>query len=437
MDLLDRDIILDNVEILIREQKIVYRETGVYTLHPLETIARVEPFLQSIGVVKIAEIDPRLTDGIPIFRLNEAPVKPWCHRYACKLALPPTPLNNPLRESFGKGMTPDQSMASAMMEAVERYCGQRFPHSKVIRAGYREVQNRAVSLSDFRLPDLPPKCERCTEREKGCFRDLHDVCDEWTWGYSLLKKRPILIPSAVVYYPYISDRNLSFIYNDTGGLAAGNTIEEAILQGITEVIERDALYYAFNLDHLSEMQFLDLEKVGNKFVNEFLRKVPGRAIFAFHIRNNELGIDIPTFSSFLCYRMGDGRRYFGGSGTSLDPDVALLRALTELEQQKVRQKLITLPAREHLIVHDHPGAGRTSSIEDIPSRVEVDIKKDIETCLEMFSERDMEVVAVDLTHPGIGIPVVRIVIPKLISYSGSTIRESVFIEAMKASGGRC
>lgn len=437
MDLKDLDSMPEDVEIRIGEEKIVYRETGVYTMLPTETIARVEPLLPAIGVEKIEEIDRRITDGIPIFRLNEAQAKPWCHRHACRLAPPPTMLNDPPRESFGKGMTPDQSRASAMMEAVERYCGQRFPHSRVIRAGYDEVRNRAVSLSDFRFPDLPPKCERCKDREKGCFQSLHDVGNEWTWGYSLLKRKPVLVPSAVVYYPYISDRDLSFIFNDTGGLAAGNTLEEAILQGIAEVIERDALYYAFNLDHLSEMQSLDLEKEGNKFVKEFLRKVPGRAIFAFHIRNNELRLDVPTFSAFLCYRIGEGRRYFGGSGTSLDPDVALLRALTELEQQKVRQKFTTHDGAGRLILRDRPGAGVTSSLEEIPGKAGGDIKRDIDTCLEMFSERDMDVVVVDLTHPGIGIPVVRVVIPKLISYSGSTVRESVFLEAMKSAGGQC
>ncbi len=421
----------------MRETKIVYRETGVYSLHPSETITRVEPLLQRMGVVKVEEIDPRLTDGIPIFRLNEAPVKPWCHRYACKWAPPPTPLNDPPRESFGKGMTPDQSKASAMMEAVERYCGQRFPHSRVIRAGYEEVRPRAVPLSDFRFPELPPKCERCGERENGCFRSLYDVCDEWSWGYSLVKKMPVLIPSAVVYYPYISERNLSFIYNDTGGLAAGNTLEEAILQGIAEVIERDALYYAFNGYHLGEMEILDLEDVGNGFLKQFLCRVPGRSIFAFHIRNKELGLDVPTFSAFVCYRMGNGRRYFGGSGTSLDPEVALLRALTELEQQKVRQKLMTPPDAEHLIIHDHPGSGRKLCLKDLSRTKWTDIKNEIETCLEMFSEKGLDVVVVNLTHPALAIPVVRVVIPNLISYSGSTVGESIFFEAMKASGGRC
>ena len=425
----------DDIEIQLRYGKIIYSETGSYTILPAKTIKKAEPVLPKIGVVRMEQIDLRYTDGVPIFRLNKAPSKAWCHRQACQWALPPTPLNSPLRESFGKGMTVKQSKASAMMEAIERYCGQRFPHNRVIKASYEEVQDYAVHLSEFNFPTLPLKCENCVARNDGCFQELLNVSQEWSWGYSLIHKKPVLIPSALVYYPYISENNISFMFNDTGGLSAGNTLEEAILQGTAEIIERDALYYAFNLDNLKSMPILNLKKTRNKYVKRLIDKLPPESIFAFHIKNENLKLGIATFSAFICYRIRNEHRYFGGSGTSLDPEVGLLRALTELEQQKVRQKFFFKFDSNDLVTHNSIKLEEATSHEKTPNQSTCNVKKDIELYLDRLAKNNVDVIVVDLTHPEIRIPVVRVVIPKLISYSGSPIKESVFLDTIKTFSG--
>jgi YcaO-like protein with predicted kinase domain len=425
-------MIPSNLNIELEDGKIVYTETGHHTVPPWETIKRVSGTMHRIGVVTVEQIDPRFTDGVPIFRLNEAPVKAKCHREACKWSPPPTALDSPARESFGKGMTSEQSKASGMMEAIERYCGQQFHHGRINHASYAEVHSLAVSPSEFVFPGLPPKCEDCVERNKMCFQELKAVCREWTGGYSLIKRAPVLVPSAVVYYPYISESKISFMFNDTGGLSAGNTLEEAILQGIAEVIERDALYYAFNLDNLSHMPIVDIKDSKNRHIQKFLEVVPAEGIFAFYIRNERLGLDIPTISAFVCYRMGNRRLFFGGSGTSLDPEVALLRALVELEQQKIRQKVFIELGPANLVPHDKLEGRDAISPEKIISQSTGIMKGDIELYLNRIAKSGTDVIIVNLTHPDIGIPVVRVVIPKLISYSGSPIKESVFLKVIKA-----
>jgi len=427
----------DNIEIKFRDGKIIHSETGSYTILPPDTIITVEKVFQKIGVVKVEQVNPKFTDGVPIFRLNEAPEKAKCHREACQWSLPPTPLNNPPKESFGKGMTLEQSKASATMEAVERYCGQKFPHSSTIHAGYEKIRHYAVDPSEFIFPSVPLKCESCAERNAGCFQELQSVCQEWSWGYSLINKAPVLIPSALVYYPYISKTNKSFMFNDTGGLSAGNTLEEAILQGIAEVIERDALYYAFNLDNLSDMPIVNMRNSEIRHIQEFITEVlPPEGIFAFHIQNKELDLSIPSFSAFICYKTGNGHRYFGGSGTSLDPGVALLRALTELEQQKIRQRVFVAFDRDDLVLHRNLKRRDGITLEEIPNQTTGNIKRDIELYLDRLSKSGTDVITVNLTHPDIGIPVVRVSIPKLISYSGSPIKESVFLNTMRAFTGQ-
>ena len=417
--------------VTLQDREIIYRETGSYTLFPAQTVRNAERVLGKIGVDTVEQIDARYTDGIPIVRVNRADVKAKCHRQACHWAAPPTPLNNPPRECFGKGMTPDQSRASAMMEAVERYCAQRFEHSGIVYAGFEQIRKNAIDLSVFKFPDLPVKCENCLEADYDCYQDLAKVAQEWTWGYSLLASKAVLVPAALVYYPYISDDYISFIFNDTGGLSAGNTIEEAILQGIAEVIERDALYYAFNLDRLNDMPRVDLKNITNGYVRQFLELLPPEAVFAYHIRNSGWDLPIATFSAFICYQIKGQHLYFGGSGTSLDPTAALLRALTELQQQKVRQKIFFEFDSKNLVLHEQTGLIPFNSVEQNLYKSTSNVKEDIAIYLDMLGMNRMDVIVVNLYHPDIGIPVVRVIIPQMISYSGSPIKESVFSNAIK------
>jgi ribosomal protein S12 methylthiotransferase accessory factor YcaO len=72
------------------------------------------------------------------------------------------------------------------------------------------------------------------------------------------------------------------------------------------------------------------------------------------------------------------------------------------------------------------------ALEDIPNQSTYDRSKDIELYLDRLSINDTDVVITNLSHSKIGIPVVRVVIPKLISYSESPIKELLFLDTMKA-----
>jgi YcaO-like protein with predicted kinase domain len=419
------------IAIDLKPGEIIYSENGSFTIAADDTIRRAERILDKIGVTAVYRSDQQGTTRLPIVRLNRALGKARCHRIACLSAHPPTPLNRPPREVFGKGVSEGQCKASAMMEAVERYCGQKFAHSRTMNARYEEIKDWAIHPSEFKFPSLPVKCEYCPDRERGCFKDLDMVSKEWTWGYSLLRKVPILVPSAIVYYPYISEEGESFVFNDTGGLSAGNTMEEAILHGIAEIIERDALFYDFNLGNLGNAHLVNLIQSKSKYIQECIPYLdPLESIFVFHIANREIGLDIPSFSAFVCYKKGNARRYFGGSGTSLNPEIALLRALTEMEQQKVRQGVIGRLESGALVARSDLERKDAISLDDMPNKSTGNVKGDIELYLNEFSNAGTDVIVVDLTHPDIKIPVVRVLVPKLISYSGSAIKEEVFLKGM-------
>ncbi len=50
---------------------------------------------------------------------------------------------------------------------------------------------------------------------------------KWTWGYNLTQEREVLIPF-----------DWFFAINEFNGPSAGNCVEEALIQGICEIVER-------------------------------------------------------------------------------------------------------------------------------------------------------------------------------------------------------
>lgn len=417
----------------LKDLKVINWETGSRIIEPAKTIEKVKKKFQKIGVEGIEQIKPTYTDNIPIFRINKAKTGWKCHRALHLWTNPPSPLDNPPREVYGKGITVEQSRASALMEAVERYCGQIFPQDNIISGSYEEVQDNAISPSDFKFPgSIPPKCRSCAARGVKCFPHLDEVSQEWRWGYSLTRDQPVLVPAALVYYPYMSRKGKSFIFNDTSGLASGNTLEEAVLSGLAEVIERDALYNNFNLNE-RDMSVVEFESLAskNRYVREFVDKAisPDR-VFTFLIKNDP-PLRIPTITALICYRRGKKGVVFGGTGTHLNPEVSLIRALTEMEQQKVRKGKLMKFDESDLLLSDQTPVESSIRIEQIPNRSFRSTKIDLEFYREELSRHNREVIVVDLTRGDIEIPVVRVMVPELIEYEMS-IKNEVLVALLGA-----
>ena len=413
--------------------KTIHRETGSYSHRPENTVAKAKEHRFTIGIDSLTKLPDSYTDGVPIYRVNEAKEMAKCHRALHLWADSPAPLHRPPRENYGKGMTEMQSKASALMEAVERFCGQQFDREAVVDNPDAAKWEEAVSLSTFRFPPLPAKCRKCPAFNRQCFQDLDLTAEEWVRGYSLIHDEPRLIPAAVVYYPYLSGSKKSFVFNDTGGLSAGNTLEEAILQGLCEVIEREALHRVFTLEDKQALEYVDYSLSDNKHLQDFHHRVlPSEKVFSFCIKNGENDAQVPVCTAFVCYEE-EKPVFFGGSGANLDASVGMVRALTEMEQQKVRQKQLRVFDKKDLIkVDQNKEAGRKP--KRLLKKEGRNIEEELEVIVDQLRELGFEVIVVDLTHPKIQIPVVRVIVPELIAYSGNLIRKTYLQELMALFG---
>ena len=143
----------------------------------------------------------------------------------------------------GAGLTPTLAKLAAIGEALERYSSSLYDEKELVRSTFRKLSERIPSQhilqpeclelfspSQYQQPDFP-------------FVPFHEDLETfWTWTYCMIQNRPVLAPAALVYLPYVfRKKEENFTYNTSTGLAFSYSLESAILGGIYESIERDAI----------------------------------------------------------------------------------------------------------------------------------------------------------------------------------------------------
>ena len=207
-------------------------------------------------------------------------------------------------------------------------------------------------------------------------------------------------------------------------------LEEAILHGIFEVIERDA-WSIFELTHKNSKQ-IDLESIDSENINQVLNKYHKNGI---NIKLMDLTADVgvPTIAASADDTvLKDAGLLSLGIGTHLNPEIAVLRALTEVAQSRATQ---IQGAREDTVRADFArkaGYERMKrinkcyfedeedkiSFRDIEDKSTNSITRDIEIVKDELMKNGLDkILYSDLTRPELGVSVVRIVIPTMELYS--------------------
>jgi ribosomal protein S12 methylthiotransferase accessory factor len=149
--------------------------------------------------------------------------------------------------SSGKGTTDPQARASGLCEALERYSGV-FQGTEIRhKARLRELDGLGIHPNDCMRFSARQYQERETINAKGSrcnyiplpFDEEAEI--EWTPVWSLTHKVHRYLPTEYCYYFYQSAENQTYSVACSNGNAAGNSMEEAILQGFLELVERDSV----------------------------------------------------------------------------------------------------------------------------------------------------------------------------------------------------
>ncbi|MFZ0730133.1 MAG: TOMM precursor leader peptide-binding protein [Methylovirgula sp.] len=327
--------------------------------------------------------------------------------------------------SFGKGSTAEQGEASALMEAIERYSGifqgdeirtaKRFtdlppgdaiPPNHVLLYSDAQYQRGLTPMVDAGDAPLSP----------ALFDPSAKI--EWSPVWSLRDKRFRYLPTSVLYFFY--QGSVAFLA-DSNGCAAGNTREEAIVQGFLELVERDA--YAIWWYNRLQRPAVDVARFDDPFVRELYSRLTnaGRRLWVLDV-TSDLGI--PTFVAVTHWMQNDRENIEFGSGSHFDARIALLRTLTELNQFLSLGLMgggtgekSSLDGETPLCLVDHPFL----TPNDTPAaQPDFDTKfghlgtdEQVTACVRVAERHGLDFLVLDQTRPDIETPVVRVIVPGL------------------------
>lgn len=330
----------------------------------------------------------------------------------------------------------EEAWLKAVVEAVERYCFAA-PHdpSGLVRASYADVADRAVPVDRFQL--FSPEQYEANSDLSSPSRD--DEID-WAWAYSVSRGGPVLVPAALAHATVSRQppNNLTPRLTSSG-VATHVSAGAAVLAGILEVVERDAIVISW-LNRFSPPR-ITLEGAPA----ELAELVNGRFALPdveFVLLDLTPDSGIPTA---VCLAQSDNParpRSVMGAATRLDPQAAIRKALFEAAQLLYAEHDLgwsaTSPSPSEvrtLLDHGRFYAGpagdphirfltestRRVRYDEIPQLSTGTVAGDLQHCLDRLGAVGLEVLVVDLTPPDVarcGFRTVRVLIPGAVDLSG-------------------
>ena len=323
--------------------------------------------------------------------------------------------------SFGKGSTAEQAEASALMESIERYSGIfQGDEIRVTKRFTDFAPGEAILPNDVLLfSEAQSRADQADE--SGETQTAPDPFDpsariEWSPVWSLRDGRFKYLPTSLLYFFYSGP---AAFQADSNGCAAGNTIEEAIVQGFLELVERDA--YAIWWYNRSQRKEVDLSRFNDSYVRDLQTQLAetGRKLWVLDV-TSDLGV--PTYVAILHWMQNGQENIEFGSGAHFDKRIAVLRTLTELNQ------FLSIGMMGG-------GTGEKPSLDGItplhleqypfltPNGVEPDsgasfapldnTRDQVLACVDIARRAGLDFLVLNQTRPDVEVPVVRVIVPGL------------------------
>jgi oxazoline/thiazoline synthase len=343
---------------------------------------------------------------------------------------------NIVGRSGGRGRTDIQAKVSALGEALERYSGIFQGDEIRITDSYQQLGERAIhpnacmNFSQAQYGDRDrwnASCTSLSQRVPEPFDEEREI--EWTPIWSLTHQVYKYLPTAYCYFGYPKPSKPD-CWADTNGCAAGSTLEESILQGFMELIERDSVALWW-YNQLERPQVI-LDSFDDPYFSRLQHSYRSinRELWVLDV-TSDLGI--PTFVAISRCCDRETEDIILGAGAHFDPKIAIERSLTEVN----RLLPVVLPTNDNGITLYNPAVEplalkwwKTATVEDQPyllpkqrSTPKIytnypqvwndDLLEDIKYCQKVVEQKGMEMLVIDQTCPDIGLKVVKVIVPGL------------------------
>ncbi len=306
-------------------------------------------------------------------------------------------------KQMGKGATPAQSMASAVMELAERFSLFSF---------YRDTNNFVTATArEVEEPKMPfDQIARSVQDDSEDLAIAAKFYEElplkWTWAQDLCSGEAVRVPF-----------DWFWTINEFNGSSAGNCNEEALCQGICEIVERHVCALISRNDIKTPR--IDLASITDPVAVELIDKYRSNGI-ELVLSDFTLDMGIPSVGAMAWdpTTFPEKSEIVWTAGTMPSASKALCRALTEVAQlagdfnSNANYVASGLPKFQELKAADyvlHPG--KTVSLADLPEVGDDNIRVEVERCIAELARRDMNVYVVDVRHSSLGIPAFYTIVP--------------------------
>lgn len=315
----------------------------------------------------------------------------------------------------GKGYSKYQAYKSAIGEAYERYCSKILGNEITKFDTYENLIK--MNINTFNPFEV-------LNKENNNLNYSHKKVYEWCLVTDLTDNKKIYIPSNMIFFPYTRDNDYHMISQTTTGLACGNYIEEAILQAILEIVERDS-YVIKYLENIP-LPTIDLSTDKELYkISKYLKKMD----IKLHIKhlNTKYGIHVVH-----CTTQSTKFPIFThGAGAALDIKTAIRRAIIECIQLRISQIELRENYKEFNSKDNYSykqwGLGEMKevspylnnditeilSINDFENFSTGNLKTDIQNIIKHLNKDNKKVYVANLTRKFYDLSVVRVIIPDM------------------------
>ena len=270
-----------------------------------ETLHHAKAYAKRLGISRVTESTYLDNIGVPVFA-----------------GIRPVAVKGSLCVASGKGLRPEEAQAGAYMEAIEQAMAEPEKAGlEIIEALPKQILDGATrpeSILDF-----------CPLSGKEIFADQAMAC---VWADDIATKERLLVPAQLVFVPFRSTPNLSApFHSSTNGLCSGNSLVEAQIHGILEVIERDVASFL----HFNDTAVFIHPNTYSPELQAIAEKVNAAGLeLILRYSQNEFGT--PWFMSAVIDTDREDPLFFDvGQGCHIDKNIAAIRAVTEAIQSRM------------------------------------------------------------------------------------------------------
>lgn len=335
-------------------------------------------------------------------------------------------------KSGGKGKTDLQSKVSGLCEAIERYCGIYTSDEIRVKGTYTGLGSKAIqpnACMQFSVAQYQNRLEWNLQHSDfnwvpKPFNEEQEI--EWTPVWSLTHQTFKYLPTAFCYYNYPLPKDSRFCWADSNGNAAGNTLEEAVLQGFMELVERDSVaLWWYNRVKRPAVDLASFDEPYLQALQDYY-KIQHRELWVLDITSD---LNIPAFAAVSRRTDRVKENILFGFGAHFDPKIAILRAVTELNQLLSFENITELDSKA-VLEQDLKDWLTTATLEnqpylapdaiatpkvyaDYPQCWSDDLRDDVLKCESIAAQHGLETLVLNHTRPDVGLSVVKVIVPGL------------------------